>query len=249
MVITMGYKGRDVEVVQIDHNYSIVTACDSCGGIGLKENDVVKVSPYIVGRFTARVALMEVLSMNAIPKTMSVAISNEPSPTGEKIINGVVEELKAADLESVPMAISTEKNIETSQTALGITVIGLCKNENIRIAKSKSGDFVYCVGIPKVGNEINNFDDAHIAQVKDVKDLLKLKGVSDIVPIGSKGILVEVEMLCRNVHCKFIYEPEEHIDMHKSAGPSTCLIFTCSEATNFSQFTVKPRKLGMLINL
>lgn len=249
MVLTMGYKGRDVEVVQVDRNYSIITACDSCGGIGLKQNDAVKVSPYIVGRFTARVALMEVLSINAIPKTISIAISNEPNPTGEEIINGVVAELKAVDLESVPLAISTEKNIETSQTALGITVIGICKNENIRVTKSKSGDFVYCLGIPKVGNEINGLDDIEIVQINHIKNLLKLNGVSDIVPIGSKGILMEIEMLCRNVDCKFIYEPEEYIDMHKSAGPSTCLIFTCSEDTNFSEFTLKPLKLGMLKNL
>lgn len=246
MYLTMGYKGRDVEVVQIDSNYSIVTACDSCGGIGLKHNDVVKVSPYIVGRFTARVALMEVLSINAIPKTISIAISNEPNPTGEEIINGVVEALKAGDLESVPMAISTEKNIKTSQTALGITVIGICKNKNIRIAKSKSGDFVYCLGIPKVGNEINGLDDSEIVQINHIMDLLKLKGVCDIVPIGSKGILMEIEMLCKNVNCKFIYEPGEYIDMHKSAGPSTCLIFTCSEGTDFSEFILKPLKLGML---
>lgn len=245
----MGYKGRDVEVDQIDHNTSIVTACDSCGGIGLKENDVVKFSPYIVGRFTTRVALMEVLSINATPKTMSIAISNEPSPTGDAIISGALEELKATNLESLPLAISTEKNIQTSQTALGITVIGICKNENIRVAKSKPEDFVYCVGIPKVGNEINGLDDVDIVQIKDVKELLKLKVVSDIVPIGSKGILNEIELLCRNVNCKFIYKPEKEIDMYKSAGPSTCLIFTCSEVNNFSGLSLKPIKLGMLKNL
>ncbi len=245
----MGYKGRDVEIVQVDSNYSIVTACDSCGGIGLKKNDVVKVSNYIVGRFTARVALMEVLSVDAIPKTISIAISNEPNPTGEEILSGVVEELIAADLESIPMAISTEKNIETSQTALGITVIGICENENIRVTKSKPGDFVYCLGIPKVGNEINGFDDNELVQINHIKDLLKLKVVNDIVPIGSKGILMEIELLCRNVDCKFIYEQVEYIDMHKSAGPSTCLIFTCSEDINFSEFTLRPRKLGMLKDL
>ncbi|MEG0774665.1 MAG: alpha-ribazole kinase [Clostridium sp.] len=245
----MGYKGRDVEVVQIDHDISIVTACDSCGGIGIKENDVVKFSPYIVGRFTTRVALMEVLSINAIPKTMSIAICNESSPTGDEIISGVLEELKATGLESLSLAISTEKNIQTSQTALGATVIGICKNENIRVTKSKAEDFVYCVGIPKVGNEINGLDDVDIVQIKDVKELLKLNGVSDIVPIGSKGILKEIELLCRNVDCKFIYNPEKEIEIYKSAGPSTCVIFTASEGTDFSGLTLKPIKLGVLKNL
>lgn len=245
----MGYKGRDVEVVQIDSNYSIVTACDSCGGIGLKQNDVVNVSPYVTGRFTARVVLMEVLSVNAIPKTISIAISNEPNPTGDEIISGVLEELKAANLESIPMAISTEKNIETSQTALGITVVGICDNENIRAAKSRSGDFIYCLGIPKVGNEINGLYDNEIVQLNHIKELIKLNEINDIVPIGSKGILEEIEMLCKNVNCKFIYEPEGYVDMYKSAGPSTCLVFTCAEHINLSGLIQNPIKLGRLMNL
>lgn len=245
----MGYKGRDVEVVQIDSNYSIVTACDSCGGIGLKQNDVVKVSPYITGRFTVRVVLMEVLSVNAIPKTISIAISNEPSPTGDEIINGVLEELKAANLGSIPMAISTEKNIETSQTALGITVVGICENDKIRAAKSRSGDFIYCLGIPKVGNEINGLYDNEIVQLNYIKELIKLNEINDIVPIGSKGILEEIEMLCKNVNCKFIYEPEGYVDIYKSAGPSTCLVFTCTEHINLSGLSQNPIKLGRLMNL
>lgn len=244
----MGYKGRDVEVVQIDSKYSIVTACDSCGGIGLKQNDVVKVSPYITGRFTARVVLMEVLSVNAVPKTISVAISNEPNPTGDEIINGVLDELKAANLGSISMAISTEKNIETSQTALGITVVGLCENYKIRAAKSRSGDFIYCLGIPKVGNEINGLYDNEIVQLNCIKELMKLNEINDIIPIGSKGILEEIEMLCKNVNCKFIYEPDGYVDMYKSSGPSTCLVFTCNEHINLSFLAQNPIKLGRLIN-
>ena len=245
----MGYSGRDVEVVQLGLDYSIVTACDSCGGIGLKQNDVVRISPSVVGRFTTRVALMEVLSINAIPKTISITISNEPTPTGDMLIKGIKEELEAVGLESIPMAISTEKNIKTSQTALGITVIGICKNENIRVNKSKPGDFVYCLGIPKVGDEVRSLDDVEIVQISHIKDLLQLKGVNDILPVGSKGILQEIKMLRRNVDCKFIYEAVEDIDINKSAGPSTCLIFTCSQHTELSKLKLKPIKLGMLVNL
>lgn len=242
----MGYRGRDVEIAQIDSNYSIITACDSCGGIGLKQNDVVRFHPGIVGSFTARVALMEVLSVNAIPKTISIAISSEPYPTGEEIIKGIAEELKSAAFEELPMAISTEKNIPTSQTALGITVVGICKNDDIRVARSKPGNLVYCLGIPKVGNEITGTADVDIAQISHIKQLLLLKGVCDIVPVGSKGILAETEMICQNTHCRFICKPEGNIDIHRSAGPSTCLVFTCSSDTDLSGLTLKPIKLGML---
>jgi thiamine monophosphate kinase len=143
----------------------------------MKQNDVVRFHPGIIGSFTARVALMEVLSVNAIPKTISIAISNEPYPTGEEIIKGIAEELKSTGFEALPMVISTEKNIPTSQTALGITVVGLCKNDAIRVTRSKPGDLVYSLGIPKVGNEITGTDDVDVAQISHIKQLLMQKGL------------------------------------------------------------------------
>jgi hypothetical protein len=213
----------------------------------MKQNDIVRFPPGIVGSFTARVALMEVLSVNALPKTISIAISNEPYPTGAEIIKGIAEELRSTGFEALPMAISTEKNIPTSQTALGITVVGSCKNDAIRVARSKPGDLVYCIGIPKVGNEITGTDDADVAQISHIKQLLMLNGVGDIVPVGSKGILAETEMLCKSTHCRFICKPEGNIDIHRSAGPSTCIVFTCSEGTDFSEFALEPLKLGVLV--
>jgi hypothetical protein len=246
----MGYKGRDVEVVFLDDRQCIVIACDSCGAIGSKDLDIVKVSPYIVGRLTARVALMEVISVGAVPKTLAVTISNEPYPTGEEIINGVNDEVKSMSLGVLPIAVSTEKNMETRQTAIGVTVIGLCERENLRISMSKPGSLLYCLGIPKVGNEIKDVDDVDIVQGNYVRELLKIKGIHDIVPVGSGGILKEIEALCSNVNCKFIFEPEREIDVIKSAGPSTCLIFTCSPNIELSQAKLAPLiKLGRLEEL
>ena len=116
----MGYKGRDVEVVDISDGKCLVVACDSCGGIGSKQLDEVKVDPYVSGRHTTRVALMEVMSVGASPKNISVAISNEPVPTGESIIKGVKDELKWR-LSNLSMAISTER-IYLRQTGIGITL-------------------------------------------------------------------------------------------------------------------------------
>ena len=61
----------------------MVVGCDAAGGIGPKPLDKVKVSGYTLGRFTARVALMEVLAVGASPiclvNTLSVNLSQPAS--------------------------------------------------------------------------------------------------------------------------------------------------------------------------
>lgn len=223
----MGYKNRDVEIVFIDDEKCMVMACDSAGGIGEKNLDIIKVPPYITGRFTARVALYEIICVGASPKMLSATISNEPFPTGEYIVEAIKDEIKCIRTEDLPLAISTEKNFETFQTGMGITAVGLCEKKDLRINFSKPGDLVYCVGIPKLGNEINGVEDPEIVNIKDIERLLEINMIHDIVPIGSQGILNEAGVLAREVGCKFVLEDNINIDINKSAGPSTCLIFTC----------------------
>jgi len=58
-----------------------------------------------------------------------------------------------------------------------------------------------------------------------VKALRNIKGIIDIVPIGSKGINYEAENIgnFRNLNLKY-YEKE--VNIYKSSGPSTCCIAT-----------------------
>lgn len=232
----MGYLGRDVEVVSINQAQYLVASCDSCGAIGMKDLDAFKITWSITGRLTTRVALLEVISTGAVPQMMTVAISNEPHPTGHRILEGVKEELESAGLTTLPMVISTEKNMLTQQTGLGISVIGVTEKTQLRIGTAQSGDDVYCLGLPKVGSEINNPEDMEIVQVKDIQILLDISGIHDIVPVGSGGIRMEAQQLATSVNCRLIVDPFCDLDLDKSAGPSTCLIFsfTSSLALDFS---------------
>ncbi|KPU45131.1 hypothetical protein OXPF_12580 [Oxobacter pfennigii] len=242
----MGYFGRDVEVVDCGNVY-IVTACDSSGAIGSKELDVVKVTPYIVGRYAARVPLLEILSAGAYPIVMSVTISNELNPTGEGILDGVYDELKANDIKELPIAISTEKNMTTKQTAVGVTVVGRCGKEELRIGTSRALDDVYFLGIPKVGNEVDDPDDKEVAKGNHIKLLSFIEGVHDILPVGSRGILAEAQTLAKSNGCELILELIGDVDVNKSAGPSTCLLFTCSPGTKIPKFLHAPvARIGRL---
>jgi Selenophosphate synthetase-related proteins len=222
----MSYKGRDIELLQINPNQYLTVACDSCGAIGSKELDLVKVSPYIVGRFTTRVALLEIVTTGGRPQLATIAISNEPAPTGTEILGGVRDELASFGLSALPLAVSTEKNILTRQTGLGVSVVGLCERADLRIARTTNGDLLYCLGLPKVGPEVESPDDPEIVQSFHVQKLLQDKEIHDIIPVGSKGVGGEAELLASSIAGHLMLNPSVDIDLQKSAGPSTCLIFS-----------------------
>ncbi len=246
----MGYQGRDIEVVSINPEQYLVASCDSCGAIGLKSFDIVQVAWSITGRLTARVALLEILAVGATPKVMTVAISNEPYPTGEELLKGVKEELISAGL-ALPLAISTEKNMVTQETALGISVVGIVMKHQLRLGTSQPGDDVFCLGLPKVGPEASNPEDPEIIQIKHLNKLLGISEIHDMIPVGSRGIRTEAEQLALNSHSRLLFYPSCSLNMDKSAGPSTCLIISSPRpVTNlvFSDLKQLPiHKIGTLV--
>jgi len=250
----LGYLGRDVEVVLINNAQYLVASCDSCGAIGMKELDALKISWFITGKLTARVALLEVLATGAVPQMLTVAISNEPYPTGEELLRGVNDELESAGLITLPMAISTEKNMLTQQTGLGISVIGVAEKNKLRIGTAQPGDEIYCLGFPKVGPELNNPEDPEIVPVKAIQNLLGISSIHDIVPVGSRGIRWEADQLASTVDTRLRVDPRCTLNLDKSAGPSTCLIFSSSSFSDFDQkFSCFPNlpltKIGKLYKI
>jgi hypothetical protein len=243
----MGYQGRDVEVVLINPGQYMVAACDSCGAVGSKELDLVKVPPYIVGRFTMRVALLEIVTAGSQPRLATITISNEPEPTGTEILKGIRDELASFGLASLPLAISTEKNFPTRQTGLGVSVVGICEKAGLRIATTRPGDLLYCLGLPKVGAEVHSPGDPQIVQGCHVQKLLQHKEIHDIIPVGSQGIYGEAALLSSTIAGRLILNPSTGIDYAKSAGPSTCLIFSASASFADALFDSIPcQKIGMI---
>lgn len=220
-------KNRDVSFIKIEKDLYLAVACDSCGGIGNKEKDVVKVPPYIVGRFTTRVSMMELLSIGASPKGLTAAVCSEPKPTGEGLVSGIFEELKQID-EKMSITISTEKNMPTCQTGLGITAIGTVNSNSLKVNKTRALDKLYCIGIPKVGNEIS-LEDPELADITLIKKLLKHPKIHDIIPVGSKGIKGETNILASYLKLEVIWRKDIPLDLNKTAGPCTCVLITSPE--------------------
>jgi hypothetical protein len=219
---------RDLLLFQLPGNQLIVIACDSSGGIGPKPLDKLKVSGYILGKFTARAALMELLAAGATPICIVDALGVEAKPTGAEILEGICEEAKLAGLDpEYALMGSTEKNMVVEQTGIGLTAIGNCQVGQLRIGTSQPEDIVVAVGLPCVGDEVLPAErEGKIAQTTDLLILLSLEFIHEIIPVGSTGILHEIQTLSQGANLDYTLIDQAAVGVKKSAGPSTVLLTT-----------------------
>lgn len=74
---------------------------------------------------------------------------------GAEILRGIREEFIAAGLDpELAVTGSTEKNIVVKQTGIGVTVMGICAVDQLKIGTSQPYDVIAAVGIPSVADQI-----------------------------------------------------------------------------------------------
>lgn len=214
---------RDVSLLRLDKRRVLVVSCDSAGAVGSKALDKIHVSPYIVGRYTARVALMENLAVGAEPLSISSPLAVEPNPTGKEILRGIRAEMAYAGLSpDTPLVSSMEKNFPVRQTGAGVTVIGLVRSKSPRIGRCRNGDEVLAVGLPYFGAAV--LEGARKRKVSDTRDVYILTSqdfVHEILPCGSRGVMHEAKVLAKDSNLQFKSDLNMGLDLRKSAGPAT----------------------------
>jgi selenophosphate synthetase-related protein len=204
----------------------LVVSCDSAGGIGSKPFDRVRADARLIGKMTARVALMELLAIGANPIAITGTFSVEPEPTANLVLDGVREELRNARLRGVKILCSSEKNVKVNQTGIGVTAIGLLlSSSGVKIGRCREGDEVLAVGEPFVGQEVVAAEKRRM--VADSLDVIRLRRnplVHELIPVGSKGILHEARVVARDSKLSFEPVDSRDFDLRKSAGPATVLL-------------------------
>jgi len=220
---------------------TIVIACDSCGAVGEKDGDVLKLPTEHTATFTARVALTEVMCSGATPITITCGASNEMEPTGKAFIAAINKELANAGLSGTILTGSTEENFQTCMTALSVTVIGVAQDGELRFGQACGGDVILLIGRPDVGAEV---DLTSPGFYNEIKQLLKLPGVREIVPVGSKGVEYEAGGLAALNNMNIRYK-ETGVDYKKSAGPATCLLVLCSPDEEENIIGIYPNGLNI----
>lgn len=249
-------KYRDLTVLSINETEQLVIACDSSAAIGEKAGDIVQVSPSVTAAFCLRVPLMELLSVGAQPLVVVDLIGNEYDETGRLMIEGLHQELAKADLAHLPLNGSTEENMSTIMSSIGITVIGKVAKGELKYGQLRSGDQLFYLGKPYVGTEVLA-NQTEIFSYGDIRRLTKEIGVRELLPVGSKGILHEAVCLAASSQLTFKLD-EANSHQHQpilttSAGPATVLIVAVSPeqsseiAKNFSLTYLGEVKEGTII--
>ncbi|RLG60087.1 hypothetical protein DRN86_03265 [Candidatus Geothermarchaeota archaeon] len=170
------------------------------------------------------------MSTGAKPFALVNVICNEPHPTGQGILNGIISELEETGLrDRVRITGHFEKNVTTVQTSVGITVLGLVKKQEFKVGSAKSGDLLVAIGKPLVGDEVvraikDKADRKLIADLGDITNLLKSKSVHEVIPVGSRGIAAEAIVIAKDSKLSAEFFKREKIDLKKSAGPSTVIL-------------------------
>ncbi len=220
---------RDLTRIKIDEKTSLLLAVDSDGGIGNKKGDPVQVPPETLGRFAVRVPLMEIIAASSQPLMIIDALTVEMEDTGKRIIAGIKDMCRKANADSLPITGSTEENVPTQETGIGIMVLGTMVREDWTIGSSRKGDLIAAAGIPKSAPEFEvRLDDEEIISFKELQFLRQQDGVRDILPVGSKGIRHEMSELAHTAGCNF-NEMGTNIDLERSGGPATCVIFSAAD--------------------
>jgi len=218
----------DISILKIPTGHAIVTGSTSSGAVGPKAMDKVKVDGRVLGKFLARVALMDVTATGAFPLLLSVTLSVEKEPTGNEILKGIRREARSLGLDpNLVLMENTEDNFETVQTGAGLTVVGFANEDELRLGKTRPGDLIIAVGMPKVGDEVILAEiKGEIADLKNVTQLSQKKYVHDIAPVGSLGIADEARMMAYGVGRQLKLFEVQGLDLNKSAGPATVVLAT-----------------------
>lgn len=219
---------RDLTVIDFDETRYLGIACDSCGGIGLKEHDMVKASPQLVAYQTGKVVLAELMSMGFTPIIMADGLAVEMNDTGKQLIEGFNEVLSKLKTTKVHLTGSTEENIKTVQTSMGVTCIGMCDKNKLKYKKTERNDVCILIGLPLVGNDVVNNPDK-ILDIDDFETLYLCDYIKEMLPVGSRGTSAELKDLCDYNNLNIKLEHTINVDLNHSGGPSCSCIITTDE--------------------
>jgi hypothetical protein len=238
----------DVSILKVPTGHAIVAGSTSSGAIGPKEMDKVKVDGRMLGKFLARVALMDVSATGAFPLLLSVTLGVEKEPTGNAILEGIRGETRSIGLDPNQVIMeNTEDNFETLQTGVGLTVIGFANEEELRIGKTCPGDLIVAIGKPKVGDEVIAAEArGEIADLKNITQLSQRKYVHDIWPVGGFGIASEAKMMAYGVGRQLKSCEVQGLDLNKSAGPATVVLATINRESLEDLVSLIPKPINVV---
>ena len=207
----------------------LVVATDSIGGIGPKPADTVFADAATVAHFALRVPLLEVLCAGAEPIAVIDDLCVEREPLGAQMITEIRRLSAEAGVPPEAITGSTEDNVATVATGIGVTVLGRLEPGRRVGAGSLPGDLVVCAGLP-ISAPRDEVYIGHPAQVPVAAVVAALASgvVHDALPVGSKGLAWEVPQLAASDGLDLTWRDDHGLSVTDSGGPSSCVLFSCA---------------------
>ncbi len=216
---------RDLLYIPLGNDEVMVVACDSDGGIGSKPADTVAFDPTELGRFAVRVPLLELVAAGATAVVVVDALSVERDPTGAAILAGVLAEAASAGVGADAVTGSTEDNVPTVTTGIGVTVIGRATTADLRAGRAHAGDHVLLLGRPMSAPVHDvRVGDPEILTVPALTAALALPIVHEALPIGSGGVTSELYQLAASAGLAHVVLPDWPVTPDQTGGPSTAAL-------------------------
>lgn len=207
----------------------LVLACDSIGGIGPKEEDTVFAHGSTVGHFVARGPLLELICAGAQPVAVANTLCMAADETGAHMIEGVRSIAREVGVATDAVTGSTEDNVATRSTGVGLTAIGQRARTDARV--SLPGDVVVCAGLPRSAPRDTLYPThPDLVPIRQVQAAMSAGLVHDALPVGSHGVAREVEQLAQTAGLQVRRLRAAAVDIHASGGPSTCVLLSCAAA-------------------
>jgi selenophosphate synthetase-related protein len=221
----------------------VIIACDSVGSIGPKPHDVFAASAALTAHCALRVPLLELIAAGGQPEVIINALSVEMEPTGAAMIAEFRRVASTIGLSAERVTGSTEDNVPTMATGVGVTVIGSAMRSELRAGRGNAGDVVLVLGAPTSapGDDITMEDERMVA-ISTLSDVVAIDGVHDALPVGSHGLAWELKLLAATAGLTF-EEAEHGWDMTKSGGPASCVLVAVDPADVDSVLAVLPASL------
>lgn len=215
---------RDLLVLRVGDDGLLVLSCDSNASVGDKPHDVLARAPEEAGYAAAKVALMEVLAAGATPLIVADNLCVELEPTGRRVIDGI--RAACAELQAGPVLTgSSETNLPTTQTGIGVTVLGYVAAARCLLGGSQPGDVVIAAGRPRGGHRDPYAEtDPDVAGIGTVRRLAGRPGTHEIVPVGSRGIAAELADLSGTAGLTLTLASAHGLDLRRSGGTSTVVL-------------------------